>query len=81
MNQKDALNWIAGVFEQSPDSLKPETRREEIPTWDSMGVLMLMAEMDEKFGILMTDADIEAMGIVDDILAVLRKHGKLDTSQ
>lgn len=77
MTQDQALDWIAEVFEESPGSLQPDTPRDDIPTWDSMGVLALMAGMDEKFGILLTDADIVSMRSVDDILAVLRKHGKL----
>ena len=78
MNQTDALNWIAEIFEASPGGLTPETLREDIPAWDSMGVLLLMAGMDEKFSIVMADADITAMRKVDDILAVLRQHNKLD---
>ena len=78
MNQTDALDWIAEIFEASPGSLTPETLREDIPAWDSMGVLLLMAGMDEKFSIVMADSDIAAMRKVDDILAVLRQHNKLD---
>jgi acyl carrier protein len=78
MTQQEALDWIAEVFEESPGGLKPETPREDVPTWDSMGVLALMAGMDEKFDIVLTDADIKAMQTVGDILAVLRKHNKLD---
>jgi len=78
MDQREALNWIAEVFEEAPGSMTPETLREDIRTWDSMGVLTLMAGMDEKFSIVMTDADIQTMRKVDDILAVLRKHNKLD---
>ena len=77
MNQDEALAWIAEIFEEPPGSLQPETTRDDIPTWDSMGVLALMAGMDEKFGILLTDDDIRSMSTVDDILAVLRKHGKI----
>ena len=77
MTQDEALTWIAEIFEEPPGSLTPETTRDDIPTWDSMGVLALMAGMDEKFGILLADADIVSMKSVDDILAVLRNHGKL----
>lgn len=77
MTQDEALSWIAGIFEEPEGSLKPETPRDDIPTWDSMGVLALMAAMDEKFGVLLADDDILSMHCVDDILAVLRKHGKL----
>lgn len=78
MKQEEALKWVAELFEESPDQLRPETPRQDIPTWDSLGVLTLMASMDEKFGILLSDADMKAMQKVDDIFAVLRQHGKLD---
>lgn len=71
------MEWVAGMFDQSVDQLSPETLRDDIPIWDSLGVLTLMAEFDEKFGIVLTDADMRAMGKVDDILAVLRNNGKL----
>ena len=80
MNQEAALNWIAGLFEEPPGSLTPATARDSVPMWDSLGVLTLMASMDEKFGILMSDADLRAMQKVDDILAVLRQHGKLNVA-
>jgi len=77
MTQEEAIHWIAGIFQESPERLTPATRREAINTWDSMGVLMLMAGMDEEFNVVLTDDDIKAMQNVDDILAVLRKHHKL----
>lgn len=77
MTLKQALDWIAEIFEESPGSLAPSSRREDIHAWDSMGVLALMAGMDEKFGIVLGSADLEAMKSVDDILEVLRKFGKL----
>jgi len=75
--EKEAMEWVAGMFDQSAEQLTPETLRDDIPIWDSLGVLTLMAEFDEKFGIVLTDADMRAMGKVDDILAVLRNNGKL----
>lgn len=77
ISEQEALNWIAGIFEAPPGSLTPETIREDIPAWDSMGVLMLMAAMDEKFGIVLQDTDIKNMRNVGDILSVLRAKGKL----
>lgn len=77
MTEAQALEWIAGIFQESPESLTPATRREDINTWDSMGVLMLMAGMDEEFNVVMSDDEMKAMQTVDDILAILRKHGKI----
>ena len=78
MTEPEALNWIAETFEEPAGSLTRETLRDDVPTWDSMGVLALMAGMDEKFNIVLTDDDIKSMKGVADILALLREHGKLD---
>ena len=80
ITEKEALSWVAGLFEQPGDQLTPDTPRDEVPIWDSLGVLTLMAEFDEKFGIVLSDADMKGMQKVDDILEVLRKHGKLKSS-
>ena len=80
ITEKEALNWVAGLFEQPGDQLTPDTPRDEIPIWDSLGVLTLMAEFDEKFGIVLSDADMKGMQKVDDILEILRKNGKLQSS-
>ena len=36
-----------------------------------------MAELDEQFGITLEEKDFGALNRIDDILNVLRKHGKL----
>jgi acyl carrier protein len=77
MTQQEALQWIADIFEVSPETITAETSRESIPTWDSIGTLTLMAGMDEKFSIVLNDADIQTLRKVDDIIAVLRRHGKI----
>ena len=74
--QEEALKWIGEMFEQT-DLLTPDILRDDIPVWDSLGTLTLMAGMDEKFGIMLSDAELRAMTKVDDILAVLRREGNL----
>ncbi len=77
MNTETALKWIAEVFNESPGGITPETNREDIPEWDSLGVLTLMADLDEKFDILLTADQMGAMTKVNDILEVLQQHQKL----
>lgn len=78
MNVEDALKWIADLLEESIEDIRPETRRDEIPAWDSLGSLTLIAGMDETFDILLTDEDIQAMSRVGDVLEIIRKNGKLE---
>jgi acyl carrier protein len=77
MTQTEALAWIAQVFEMAPDQLTPDTHRDNVPAWDSLGVLTLMASLDSDFGIVLTDEDIQAVKTVADILHVMRRHGTL----
>lgn len=77
MTQTEAVAWIAQVFEMPPGQLTPDTHRDAVPAWDSLGVLTLMASLDSDFGIVLTDEDIQAVKTVGDILDVMRRHGKL----
>ena len=77
MNVDDALKWIANLFEESIEDVQSDTQRDEMPAWDSLGSLTLIAGMDETFDILLSDEDLQSMNRVDDILEILRKNAKL----
>ena len=77
MTQTEAVAWIAQVFEMVPDQLTPDTHRDDVPAWDSLGVLTLLAGLDSDFGIVLTDEDIQSVKTVGDILNVMRRHGML----
>jgi acyl carrier protein len=78
MTEKEALKWVADLFEEPPEKIFMDTPRDAIPAWDSLGVLTLMAGLDEKFDIVLSDAEIRAMRSAGDILEVLRKNAKLN---
>ena len=78
MKLEEALIWIADLFEESVEDINPETLKEDIPAWDSLGVLTLMAELDENFGILLTDEEMQKLHKVNDIFDILRRDGRLD---
>lgn len=80
MTQTEAVAWIAQVFEVVPDQLTLDTHRDNVPAWDSLGVLTLLAGLDSDFGIVLTDEDIQAVKTVGDILDVMRRHGTLTSS-
>lgn len=77
MNQEEALKWFADQFGIPVASISAATTRAEIPTWDSLGVLTLMAALDETFGLVVNDADMRAMQKVGDVFDLLRQNGKL----
>lgn len=77
MNTQDVLAWIAEVFEEPAGRIALATERKDIAGWDSLGTLSLIAALDEKFDIHLDEAEIDAMASVQDIFAVLRRHGQL----
>jgi acyl carrier protein len=77
MTQDEALKWFADLFGLPASSISPETTRAQVLTWDSLGVLTLMAALDETFNIVTDDATMRSMQSVGDVLNLLRKHGKL----
>lgn len=77
MTREETLLWLAEIFEESPDYIQPDRLREDVPTWDSVGVLNLMAGVDEKFGVVLSDKEIRSMTKVGDILALLEHKGKI----
>lgn len=78
MKTEDALSWLAEVFEEQPGRITLDTLRKDIPTWDSLGTLTLIAGLDEKFDIHLSEAEIEGLEKVADVLDILRRSGKLD---
>ena len=77
MKEHEALLLITKAFGERPENIRPDASKDEIPNWDSIGTISLMAELDEQFGITLEEKDFRAFNRIDDILNVLRKHGKL----
>jgi acyl carrier protein len=77
MTQDETLAWLAGVFEEPIDNLRPDTPRDAIGGWDSLGVLTLMADLDERFDIRVSEKEMSAMTSVQNVIDLLQRHGKL----
>jgi acyl carrier protein len=77
MTRDETLAWLAGVFEEPVENVRPDTPRDAIGGWDSLGVLTLMADLDEKFDIRVSEKEMSAMTSVQDVLDLLNRHGKL----
>ena len=73
----DALRMLEEAFAADPGSLTPTVARRDLPGWDSMGALMLIAELDSRFGIILTPEQSKTMAYVRDVLDLLRSHGAL----
>lgn len=73
-----ALGWLAELFEVPPDSLSPDTPRDAVTAWDSLGQLLLMSALDERFGIRLSQGEANGLRAISDILGILRRHGCLE---
>ncbi len=73
----EALDMMADAFNEPLANIRPETPRDSIPGWDSMGALMLIAELDERFGIELSAEASRQMRAVQHVLDFLAQHGVL----
>ena len=73
----EALKMLAGVFDEPVQGIRLTTARENIPGWDSMGALSLMAELDERFGIELTADVSRSFTKIGDVIDLLRTHHAL----
>lgn len=73
----EALAMLAECFNLPVEAVHADLQRDAIDDWDSMGALMLMAELDERFGIELTAEVSREMTRIGDVLAFLKVHGVL----
>lgn len=74
---QEALEMMADAFNEPLENLRPDTPRDLIPGWDSMGALMLIAELDERFGLELQAEVSREMRQVQHVLDFLAAHGVL----
>lgn len=77
ISRSAALRMLEEAFAVDEGSLTEETARADLPEWDSMGALMLIAELDERFGIILTPEESKSMTCIGDVLDLLRARGCL----
>ncbi|MEM7707631.1 MAG: acyl carrier protein [Pseudomonadota bacterium] len=74
LSVRQTLDLIADLLAEEPSSLQPDTPLESLEGWDSMGALMIMAEMDERFGLTVTEEDLSAMKTGADFIDLLKSN-------
>lgn len=68
---------LESAFSEPAGSLAPDTLRDSVGGWDSMGALVLMAELDERFGIVLTPDQSRTLTSVGDVLELLKAQNAL----
>ena len=66
------LSKVLGIPENEiADHLTPD----DVPGWDSFNALILVSELEAKFRVKFTFAEVTGVQCVGDIKTILRKHG------
>ena len=77
ITESEAFALLAETFSEPADNMRADLERAAIPGWDSMGALMLMAELDERFSLELTAETSRKMQRISDVLEYLRQNGAL----
>ncbi|NNE63041.1 MAG: acyl carrier protein [Gammaproteobacteria bacterium] len=78
ISKKESLELIAEAINEPVDDVQPGVELVTLSGWDSMAVLLLMAEFDDRFDIVLDEDKIKSLVLVDDILAVLEQNNVLN---
>lgn len=77
VNEAEALKWVATVFEEPVEKISRDTPRDQIAAWDSLGILTLMAALDQDFGLVLPAGEVQDWRNVGEILDMLQRRGWL----
>lgn len=66
---------VAGALEIEPDGLQEDTDLRQFEAFDSVGVLSLMIELDEKAGVKMNPEEANSLQRYGDIEGLARRQG------
>ena len=66
---------LLDVFLLEPDELRDDLRRDELETWDSLGMVSLAVGVEEALGYHMTPKEAAELASVADLVALLRARG------
>lgn len=68
------LTWCANLFNEPVESLTLETSHEDIEGWDSMGALLLMADLDELYDIQLDEGELTSLQTLGDIAKLIESR-------
>jgi len=73
MNNTEKLyKVVADLFRVEPAELNEDSSQDTIPNWDSLGMVNLISELEQTFGVefdLLEIADFKTVGIIKSTLA------------
>ena len=70
--KQQLFQWLATAFQTDVGSVSETSSRQSFANWDSMGNLLLIAELDEKLHVTFDEEELKGLTSVADIIALLR---------
>ena len=74
-NQDKLRDLVCDTFLISPAQYRPDLRRDEIDTWDSLGVVALAVGVQEVFGYHLTPTEATSVKSLPELIALLTSKG------
>jgi acyl carrier protein len=74
-NVEKLKDLVVEVFLIDPSEFHLDLRREQVETWDSLGVVSLAVGVEETFGCHFTQEEALGLKSVGDVITVLEHHG------
>ena len=74
-NREKLKQLVVDVFVIEPEQFRFDLRRDEIDTWDSLGVVSLAVGVQETFGYHFTPEEAVSVQSVADVIRILESKG------
>lgn len=74
-NTEKLKQLFVDVFLIEPETFRLDLRRDEIDTWDSLGVVSLAVGVQEAFGYHFTPEEAVSVQSVGDVIRILKARG------
>jgi acyl carrier protein len=74
-NLEKLKNLVMDVFLIEPGEFRMDLRRDQVETWDSLGVVSLAVGLQETFGYHLTQDEALSVTSVSDVARILTRHG------
>ena len=74
-NREKLIDLLLDILLLDPSEFHLELKRDEIQTWDSMGLVAIAVGVEETFGYHFTPGEATSLTGVDDIIRILETKG------
>lgn len=68
------IEKFAFAIEIEADTLNPETRFKELPIWDSLNTLAIIAMADADYGVSITGNDIQNSHTIGELMKIVQER-------